>query len=126
MGIVKLHHVQVNIPAASAEEARRFYGQVLGLEEMPRPASLSNAGRNGAWFRVGDDGEFHVFFNPQPEFSAEDSSQHPAFIVEDLMALRTRLEAAQAPLEDAIPIGGRQRFFARDPGGNRLEFLAFA
>ncbi len=45
MAIVSLQHVQLIIPAGQADEARRFYGELLGLEGMPRPQSLSDAGR---------------------------------------------------------------------------------
>ncbi|MBI1885375.1 MAG: VOC family protein [Chloroflexi bacterium] len=122
--IVGLHHVQMNVPAERAEEARRFYGGVLGLEEMPRPYSLPAAGRQGVWYRCGE-GEFHVFFAPSGDYRNDSTSRHPAFLVADLEALRGRLEGAGVAVEEAVPIPGRRRFFCRDPFGNRLEFLAF-
>jgi catechol 2,3-dioxygenase-like lactoylglutathione lyase family enzyme len=125
MGIVGLHHVQVNVPASGEEEAKRFYGGLLGLEEMARPESLSEAGRAGAWYRCGEN-ELHLYFNPEMAEERETSSRHPAFLVDDLSALKSRLAAAGAELEEAIPIGGRERFFVRDPFGNRIELMAFA
>jgi len=125
MTIVGLHHVQMNVPAGRADEARRFFADLLGLEEMPRPQSLSNAGRSGVWYRCGDN-EFHVFFASDAEFKEDRSSRHPAFLVTDLPALQQRLESAGVALEEAIPINGRERFFCRDPFGHRLEFLSFA
>ena len=125
MTIRYLQHVQVNVPAAVGDQARHFYAEVLGLEELPRPASLSSAGRRGIWYRIGDDQELHVFLNPSGDFDAAGSSQHPALIVDDLEDLQRRIEDAGYEIEDAIPIEGRARFFTSDPGGNRLEFLAF-
>lgn len=125
MGIVGLHHVQLNIPAAGAEEAKRFYSELLGLEQMDRPGSLSDAGRDGAWYRCGDN-ELHLYFNPKMGTERETSSRHPAFLVDDVAALKSKLASAGAELEDAIPIGGRKRFFVRDPFGNRIELMAFA
>ena len=125
MTILGLHHVQINVPAARSPEARSFFEELLGFEEMPRPESLSNAGRNGVWYRCGEN-EFHVFFAPDGEFHEDRSSRHPAFLVAGLEALRTRLLAAGVELEDAIPIAGRERFFCRDPFGHRFEFLSFA
>jgi catechol 2,3-dioxygenase-like lactoylglutathione lyase family enzyme len=125
MTILGLHHFQINVPAARAAEAHRFFEDLLGFEEMPRPDSLSNAGRNGVWYRCGEN-EFHVFFAPDGEFQEDRSSRHPAFLVADLEALRARLDSAAVDLEDAIPIDGRERFFCRDPFGHRLEFLSFA
>jgi catechol 2,3-dioxygenase-like lactoylglutathione lyase family enzyme len=124
MTILGLHHVQINVPSQRAAEARCFFKDLLGFEEMPRPESLSNAGRNGVWYRCGDD-EFHVFFAPDSDFQPDRSSQHPAFLVADLEALRGRLQSAGIEIEDAIPIEGRERFFCRDPFGHRFEFLAF-
>ena len=117
-----LHHVQVNVPLARETEARRFYA-LLGFEEVARPDSLGQAGRAGIWYRCGN-GEFHVYLNPAADFHASATDQHPALLVQDLAALRSRLADAGVPLQEAIPIEGRERFFARDPGGNRIEFLA--
>jgi catechol 2,3-dioxygenase-like lactoylglutathione lyase family enzyme len=125
MTIVSLQHVQLNVPLSRAGEARRFYGDLLGLEEMPRPGSLSEAGREGAWYRTGPGQELHLYFNPDGGFDASASDQHPALISDDLGGLRERLAADGVALEEAIPIAGRERFFARDPGGNRIEFLSF-
>ncbi|HVP04950.1 MAG TPA: VOC family protein [Dehalococcoidia bacterium] len=125
MSVVGLQHVQVNIPLIAEDEARRFYHSLLGMEEMDRPKSLADAGRHGAWYRCGDQ-ELHLFFNPNATFDAAASSQHPAFLVDDLDGLRRRLTDAGYELEEAIPIEGRARFFTRDPGGNRVEFLSFA
>jgi catechol 2,3-dioxygenase-like lactoylglutathione lyase family enzyme len=123
MGVLGLQHVQVNVPLIAEDEARRFYRQLVGMEELPRPKSLSEAGRHGVWYRCGEQ-ELHVFFNPNATFDAAASSQHPALLVDDLHALRGRLTSAGYEIEEAIPIAGRARFFARDPGGNRVEFLS--
>jgi catechol 2,3-dioxygenase-like lactoylglutathione lyase family enzyme len=125
MTVRGLHHVQVNVPLAVEAEAHRFYGEIIGLELMERPQSLSDAGRRGVWFRCGEQ-EFHVFSNPTADFDPAMSSQHPALLVDDLDTLRERIEAAGYDIEEAIPIAGRARFFTRDPGGNRIEFLSLA
>jgi glyoxylase I family protein len=46
--IQTIHHVSV--PITDLERSRRFYSDVLGLTEIPRPA-FSFA---GAWYRAGD------------------------------------------------------------------------
>ena len=46
---MRLHHVQVTCPPGGEDDARRFYGEGLGLTEVDKPAEL--AGRGGAWFR---------------------------------------------------------------------------
>lgn len=125
MTILSLHHVQINVPAARATEARRFFEDLIGFDEMPRPDSLTKAARNGVWYRCGDN-EFHVFFAPGDEFQEDRSSRHPAFLVAGLNDLRKRLQSAGVEIEEAIPIEGRERFFCRDPFGHRFEFLSFA
>lgn len=55
--ITSLHHVQVAAPPGSEQAARAFYGGVLEMTELDRPAAL--AGRGGAWFRSGA-AEVHV------------------------------------------------------------------
>jgi catechol 2,3-dioxygenase-like lactoylglutathione lyase family enzyme len=108
----------VNLSIDDVEAARRFYGEVLGLEPAPRPA---DAGRAGAWFRLGST-ELHLSLETGTDNAR--SKRHVAFEVEDLDAVRLRLGEAGAPLEEARPMPGMRRFFTRDPAGNRLEFYA--
>jgi catechol 2,3-dioxygenase-like lactoylglutathione lyase family enzyme len=49
--IAALDHVQVAAPPGCETDARRFYGDLLGLEEVEKPAPLQ--ARGGAWFRCG-------------------------------------------------------------------------
>jgi catechol 2,3-dioxygenase-like lactoylglutathione lyase family enzyme len=49
--IVGIDHVQVAAPPDCEEAARRFYGELLGLPEVPKPAAL--AARGGVWFACG-------------------------------------------------------------------------
>ena len=46
-----LDHLQLAIPPAGESSARAFYGELLGLAELPKPAEL--AGRGGVWFALG-------------------------------------------------------------------------
>ncbi|NGN67799.1 glyoxalase, partial [Streptomyces sp. A7024] len=45
--ITGLDHVQLACPAGSEGELRAFYGDVLGMVEVTKPAVL--AGRGGCW-----------------------------------------------------------------------------
>ena len=110
-------HVQVAIPSGSEAAARDFYGTVLGMTEIPKPAAL--AGRGGCWFRSGS-AVLHLGVET-PFRSAHKA--HPAFVVDDLDALAARLRGAGRdcrPADGQIP--GVRRFHAADPFGNRLEF----
>jgi len=123
--IVGLDHAQVAAPPGCEPEARRFYGELLGLEERPKPPLL--AGRGGAWFRVGDS-ELHVGvadpFTPA-------TKAHPALLVGSvaaLDALAADLAGAGIDVAWADPgeIPGTARFHVHDPWGNRIEVVARA
>ena len=121
--VVGLDHVQVAAPDGCETEARRFYGELLGLEELEKPPLL--AARGGAWFRVGAQ-ELHVGvaggFVPA-------TKAHPALRVSSAAAraqLAERLEEQGIEIRWADPaeIPGRTRFFVDDPWGNRVELVA--
>jgi catechol 2,3-dioxygenase-like lactoylglutathione lyase family enzyme len=45
---MRIDHVQVAAPPGCEEDARRFYGGVLGLKEVEKPEALRE--RGGVWF----------------------------------------------------------------------------
>jgi ubiquinone/menaquinone biosynthesis C-methylase UbiE/catechol 2,3-dioxygenase-like lactoylglutathione lyase family enzyme len=117
--VLGLDHVLLAIPADEAARARArwFYGDVLGLPELPKPAPL--AGRGGIWYRCGDR-QLHIGVDPrfQPAIKA-----HPAFLVNDLDAIVARLEHAGLPVVRDAELPGVRRRFTTDPAGNRLELM---
>jgi len=117
MRIEGLHHVQLAMPEGGEEEARRFYGGPLGLKEREKPDALRR--RGGVWFRGGA-AEIHL--GVETDFRPARKA-HPALRVDDLDALRARLEAAGHEVRDDEPLSGFRRFYADDPFGNRIEFL---
>ncbi len=118
-----IDHVQVAAPAGCEEAARRYYGSLLGLEEIRKPPLL--AARGGVWFRIGAQ-ELHVGV---AEPFAPATKAHPALRVEsaaELERLAARLEASGVAVvwADEAEISGAARFFVADPWGNRLELIA--
>ena len=81
MTIIGIDHVQVAAPPGCEDEARAFYGGLLGLEELPKPEAL--AARGGCWFRAGAQ-ELHVGVE---EPFAPARKAHPGLVVDDLDAL---------------------------------------
>lgn len=116
MAIIGLDHVQLAIPAGGEDRARAFYAGLLGMIEVPKPATLS---ASGCWF-VG--GAVNLHLGVDPAFRAA-TKAHPALLVDDLAALRSRLEAAGCETSNDKPIAGYQRFFTVDPFGNRIELM---
>lgn len=105
--------MQVAAPAGCEPEARRFYGELLGLEEIEKPEPLR--ARGGVWFRCGEQ-QLHVgveaTFRPA-------SKAHPGFAVTELDELVATLERAGVPVtRDA------ERHYTADPWGNRIELMA--
>ncbi len=115
--IVGLHHVQLAVPAGSEPALREFYGGVLGMIEVTKPAAL--AARGGAWFRSGAV-ELHLGVDARFRPAGK---AHPALLVDDLDALTTRLTEAGQDVrwDDLLP--GYRRCYVEDPCGNRLELL---
>ena len=116
--IARIDHVQLAAPKGCEAAAREFYGLILGLPEIEKPDSLR--ARGGCWFQCGDQ-QVHV--GVESDFRAAKKA-HPAFAVTDLAKLRESLAGHGVKVTDDDSIPGTLRFFAEDPWGNRLEFLA--
>ena len=116
MTVTGIDHVQIAAPPGCEPAARAFYGDLLGLEELPKPEPL--AARGGCWFRAGSL-ELHV--GVEAPF-APARKAHPGFVVSDLAALRARLAGKGIEVRDDRDLPGVERFYAEDPFGNRLEF----
>lgn len=114
--VIDFDHVQLAAPPGCEAEARRFFGRILGLPEIEKPATLR--GRGGCWFRVGGR-QLHIGVE-EPFRPA--SKAHPAFAVRDAAAACRVLEreGIGCTWDESVP--GVRRFFANDPWGNRLEF----
>lgn len=116
------------------ERSRQFYSHVLGMTEVPRPASFSFP---GAWFRSGS-AEVHLIGEAeggraatlQPAYYERELRRgylpHVAFEVADLAAARRHLDALEVPI-----VGGPQargdgitQLYIRDPDGYVIEIFA--
>jgi catechol 2,3-dioxygenase-like lactoylglutathione lyase family enzyme len=117
---VKLDHVQLAGPRGCEDDARGFYGDILGLEEIEKPESLRASG--GVWFRLGPE-QLHIGIE---EPFAPARKAHPALRVgaDELDRFAERLQAARAPVEWDERHPGVRRFYTADPFGNRIEILA--
>jgi muramoyltetrapeptide carboxypeptidase len=119
--MIGLDHVQLAAPPGCEAEARRFYGELLGLQEIEKPAGVRSS--DGVWFVVGAH-ELHV--GVEEEFSPARKA-HPGLSAapDELDSLARRLSAAGVPVLWDDRLLDRRRFFTEDPWGNRLEILAY-
>ncbi|MCL6445877.1 MAG: VOC family protein [Alicyclobacillus sp.] len=112
-----IDHVQLAAPKGSEDEARKFFVDILGMVEIPKPANLAK--RGGVWFQVGTH-QLHIGI--QDDFVPAKKA-HPAFHVNNLEAFRERLVKRGVKVKEDEPLEGANRFYVDDPFGNRIEFL---
>lgn len=115
---VRLDHLQLAIPAGGEGRARTFYVDIVGLEEMPKPAELKK--RGGLWLRSG---EIKVHLGVDREFQPA-TKAHPAFRCSDYDGLLKRFESRSvAVVHDEQPFEGKRHCYVLDPFGNRIELI---
>jgi catechol 2,3-dioxygenase-like lactoylglutathione lyase family enzyme len=118
MGAYGIDHVQLAMPAGGEPRAREFYGELLGLAEIPKPANLAT--RGGLWFQCG---ALQLHLGVEKEFRPAKKA-HPALLVRDLARLVDALAKAGCEIRhDDEPVAGFERAFTADPFGNRIELL---
>lgn len=135
MDIRKLDHVSFLVK--DVERSLRFYSQVLGLREIPRP---SNASKVGAWLTndehsfqvhlIGEDEEGRVeqtHTRYRPDELAQGHGSHAAFEVENLEATMQHLGSQNVEIVGGPrPRGdGVQQLFICDPDGYLLELFVW-
>lgn len=121
--LIRLHHVSFAVADLAA--SRRFFGEVLGLPEIERPAFNFP----GAWYALGDR-QMHLIEQPGSGREAKariSRSDHAALEVKDLAPVRATLEAAGIPYQtgenDAL---GFSQIFCSDPDGHTIEFVVYS
>ena len=113
-----IDHVQLAAPPGCEDDARRFFGSLLGLEEVEKPPALRE--RGGVWFRVGGQ-QLHVGVD---EGHTPARKAHPALAASRYDELLERLRAAGVVLTEDHVIPGVRRCYVTDPWGNRLELVS--
>jgi catechol 2,3-dioxygenase-like lactoylglutathione lyase family enzyme len=113
-----IDHVQLAAPAGGEDLARRFYGGLLGMREIPKPPLLAK--RGGVWFASG---EVQIHIGIEQDFHAARKA-HPALRCADYDGMLARLRAAGIEVNEAEDIPGVRRAHVNDPFGNRIELVA--
>lgn len=113
--IERLDHVAIDI--TDVKTSRAFYGGLLGLKEIPRPQSFTF---EGAWFEIGSN-VLHLVARPR---RLPEAPHHFCLTVRDVHAAADALRDAgySVDWDTRYKIPGIDRFFTRDPDGNRVEF----
>jgi len=120
----ELNHVSITV--TDVAKAREFYTDVLGLEEIPRPAFNFP----GIWYSLGNGLSLHIILNDELVRPAVEREKilaryaHFALWTEDADATAKRIEELGLPCRDVVsgPTGLRQ-VFVKDPDGNMIELV---
>src|SRR5678815_4354730 len=83
ISIVSLQHVNLRVPPDVEDATKNFYGNVLGLPEMPKPEDAQ--ARGGAWYQLG---EVQLHLSRDPRADNATSKRHICFHVADLEETR--------------------------------------
>ena len=120
--LVKLHHVSFAI--RDLEASKRFFGDVVGLKEIPRPGFSFP----GAWYELGD-GQLHLIQVEAGNLGAREGigrKDHMALEVTDAKAVRKQLADAEIQFEEGSNQAlGMDQVFCRDPDGHVIEFVHY-
>lgn len=112
--VTHIDHVTVLVTDLAA--ARAFYGGVLGLTEIAPPKEFDFV---AVWYDLG--GQYlHLLQKPQPDTP---SPRHFCLHVEDAAAARGHIRSLGIHFDETVKIAAADRFFIRDPDGNRIELL---
>jgi glyoxylase I family protein len=112
--VTHIDHCSVLITNVAA--AREFYGGLLGLREIPAPREFDFV---AIWYDLGGT-YLHLLLKDQPDTI---SPRHFCLSVTDAMAARRELAALGVRIDETVKIAAADRFFIRDPDGNRIELL---
>ena len=121
--ISAIHHI--GIAVHDLEEARHFWGEVLGLEEVARPKAIEKY--TSAWYQIGD-AQFHVVENKEFVAPKGELIPHIAVAVRreafDGVAERVREAGVRIGFGPAAGLDGLYRLVVDDATGNRVEITA--
>ena len=112
-----IDHVQLAMPAGKEEQAREFYGGLLGMVEIEKPSELKK--RGGCWFQSG---VVQIHLGVEVEFRPARKA-HPALRCVDYDGLTSQLRNACLEAIDDPSIPGVRRCHISDPFGNRIELI---
>ncbi len=112
--IVKIDHVSILV--TDVARSRRFYGEILGLREIHSPRTFDFV---VVWYDLGDQ-HIHLLQKEQPDAI---SPRHFALRVTDAAEARRYFQERDIATSETTLIHGADRFFIRDPDGNRIEII---
>lgn len=115
-GIRFTHIDHCSVVVTDVVRSRDFYGRVLGLKEIAAPKEFDFV---AVWYDLGGT-YIHLLLKPEPDTI---SPRHFCLLTPDAKAARAHFAGLGVPIEETVKIAAADRFFVRDPDGNRIEVL---
>jgi catechol 2,3-dioxygenase-like lactoylglutathione lyase family enzyme len=118
---MRLHHAYHTVPADGAGALRHFYGDLLGLKEIPKASILSELPL--IWFEVG---ETHLHFCLDSSWERGHVDHHIALYVEapESIVARLRGEGLEVHEKPSFTDYGYARCYVYDPFGRQVELIS--
>ncbi len=117
---IAAHHM--SFPIKDLERSRKFYQEILGLTEIPRP----DFGVPGLWLQAGA-GQVHLIQVEEnwdvgtPPETLNPAGRHAAFAVKDYTEALVHLK--KAGLEVLETSKEKGQMWVKDPDGHIIEFI---
>lgn len=116
--MLRVTHIDhVSVIVTDVARSRAFYRDVLGLSEVALPREFDFV---ALWFALGGGQTLHLLLKPAADTL---SPRHFCLHVADLAAAREHCRRLGVRVEETVRIAAADRFFVRDPDGNRIELL---
>jgi glyoxylase I family protein len=116
MSLTVTHIDHCSVIVTDVAASRRFYGELLGLKEIPAPKTFDFV---ALWYDLGGT-YLHLLLKSTADTL---SPRHFCLHVSDVVAARSHVAAHNIPIDETVKIPSAERFFIRDPDGNRIEIL---
>ncbi len=111
------NHISLHV--SNLQKSRHFYVQLLGMEEVPRPAFSFN----GAWLSMGNGHLLHLIEGKDYETKSSNRGNHFAFSNSDVNSLeKLFLSRGIEVISNKIRVDGIRQLFIKDPDGYFIEF----
>ena len=127
--ITRLNHITYNAPSGEEAKVKKFYGEMLGLQEIPIPKALEGI-YEITWYKMMDY-IFHIEYIKNYSKPKRDTNgailpgYHMALEVKNIKAFKQDLIKKGAEIKEAVVIPDRERFYVVDPFDNYIEIIEF-
>jgi catechol 2,3-dioxygenase-like lactoylglutathione lyase family enzyme len=107
-GLCVTHIDHCSVLVTDVAKARHFYGDLLGLREIPAPKEFNFV---AIWYDLGGT-YLHLLQKPEPDTI---SPRHFCLHVTDVASAREELRAKGLRIDETVKIAAADRFFIHDP-----------